>query len=299
MTAARRPLQRGQGAVELLVALPVLLLLSLSVLQFSLVFSAKSTLDQALFRGVRAATLDHGSLSALRTGAAQALAALDPNAQTGAAAQAQALAQALVQVNQPTQLRLVVLNPTAAAIQAWDGPYDDQGQRRTEIPQAHLIDTPAGPRGGETLQAANLLSVQATWCQPLIVPFVNTVLTHLMALRATGWDAACIAQGGLPLIAQSTQLMQSTLMPRNIQASLGTGAGATGGAGAPPGPGGATGGGPGGGTSGGGSGGGASGEGSGGGSPAPPDHFCIGANGAVQTGGDGATVTSTAAGSGA
>ena len=66
-------LQHGQGAVELFVALPVLLLLTLSVLQFSLVFTAKNTLDQALFRGVRAATLDHGSLSALRTGAAQAL----------------------------------------------------------------------------------------------------------------------------------------------------------------------------------------------------------------------------------
>jgi Flp pilus assembly protein TadG len=170
--------QHGQGAVELLVALPALLLLTLSVLQFSLVFTARNTLDQALFRGVRAATLEHGSLSALRTGAAQALAALYPNAQTGAAGDAQSLAQAEAQVNLPSQFRLVVLNPTAAAISAWDGPYDDQGRRVTEIPQAHLIDTTTGPKGGETLQAANLLSVQGRWCQPLIVPFINTVITR-------------------------------------------------------------------------------------------------------------------------
>lgn len=207
--------------MELVAALPVLLVLVLvlSVLQFSLVFTAKSTLDQALFRGVRAATLDHGSLSALRTGAAQALAALYPNGQAGAAGYAQALARAMGAVNDPVRLRLVVRNPTAAAIRAWDGPYDDQGQRVTEIPQAHLIDTTTGPRGGESLQAANLLSVQATWCQPLVVPFINAVIAHLMAPLASGWDAACYAQGGLPLLAQSTQLMQSTLYPQNIQAT--------------------------------------------------------------------------------
>ena len=205
---------RGQGAVELLVALPSLLLLVLSVLQFSLVFTAKSTLDQAMFRGVRAATLDHGSLSALRTGAAQALAALYPNGQSGAGGYALALAKAQAALALPSQFQVVVLNPTAAAMAAWDGPYLDQGQQVREIPQAHLIDTTLGSKGGETLQSANLLSVQGRWCQPLIVPFVNTVIAHLMAPLASGWDAACYAQGGIPLIAQSTQLMQSTLWPQ-------------------------------------------------------------------------------------
>ncbi|MBN8776988.1 TadE/TadG family type IV pilus assembly protein, partial [Thiomonas arsenitoxydans] len=278
------------------VALPVLLLLTLSVLQFSLVFTAKNTLDQALFRGVRAATLDHGSLSALRSGAAQALAALYPNAQSGAAGDAQALAQAEAELALPNRFQVVVLNPTAAAIGAWDGPYDDQGRSVQEIPQAHLIDTATGPKGGETLQAANLLSVQGRWCQPLIVPFINTVIQQLMAPLASGWNAACYAQGGMPLIAQSTQLMQSSLYPANIQAALGAGQGAAGGAGAGGGGGGggATGGGAGGpptggGTGGGGSGGSTGGTGNGGGSDAPPDHFCIGAGGVVQTGAGTAT----------
>ena len=284
---------RGQGAVELLVALPVLLLLVLSVLQFSLVFTAKSTLDQALFRGVRAATLDHGSLSALRTGAAQALAALYPNGQSGAGGYALALAKAQAALALPSQFQVVVLNPTAAAMAAWDGPYLDQGQQVREIPQAHLIDTTLGSKGGETLQAANLLSVQGRWCQPLIVPFVNTVIAHLMAPLASGWDAACYAQGGLPLIAQSTQLMQSTLWPQNIQSALGTGQGAQGGPGAgggAPGGGGGTGlGGGTGRTTGGGSGGG--GAGNSGGSDAPPDHFCVGSDGTVQAGGTASSAT--------
>ena len=273
--------QHGQGAVELLVALPSLLLLTLSVLQFSLVFTAQSTLDQALFRGVRAATLDHGSLSALRTGAAQALAALYPNGLTGAAGYAQARAQAQAELALPNRFRVVVLNPTAAAMAAWDGPYLDQGQQVREIPQAHLIDTTLGSKGGETLQAANLLSVQGQWCQPLIVPFINTVIAHLMAPLASGWDAACYAQGGMPLLAQSTQLMQSTLYPQNIQSALGTGQGAAGGPGAGGAGGGGTGGGGaglgGGGSSGGGSGGGSTGSGSSGGGS-----VCIGSNGSVQ-----------------
>lgn len=36
------------------------------------------------------------------------------------------------------------------------------------------------------------------------------ICKHLMAPLSNGWDAACYVQGGLPLIAQSTQLMQST-----------------------------------------------------------------------------------------
>lgn len=279
--ASPRASQHGQGAVELVAALPVLLLLVLSVLQFSLVFTAKTTLDQALFRGVRAATLNHGSLTSLRIGAAQALAALYPNGNAGAAGYAQALAQATVEVNLPTRLHLVVLNPTAAAMRAWEGPYDDQGQRVQEIPQTHLIDTTRAIKGGETLQAANLLSVQATWCQPLVVPLVNTVIAHLMGSLVSGWDASCYAQGGMPLIAQSTQLMQSTLYPGNVQAALGTGRGAQGGTGwdgqGSADNGGSLGGQP---LGGGGSGGSA---GTGGGSDAPPDHFCIGAGGVVQT----------------
>lgn len=276
-TRHRRRAARGQGAVELVAALPVLLLLIGAVLQFSLVFTAKSTLDQAVFRGVRAATLNHGSLGALRSAAAEALAALYPNAQAGAAGYAQALARATVAVNLPTQLRLVVRNPTAAAIQAWQGPWNDQGQIVHEIPQAHLIDTSRAIQGGETLQAANLLSVQATWCEPLVVPFINTVIAHLMAPLSSGWDAACYAQGGMPIIAQSTQLMQSTLFPANIQAALGAGAGAGGGAGTLAG--GGLGGGLGGNPPGGGTGGGG---GSSGGTSAPPAHFCIGAGGVVQ-----------------
>lgn len=212
------------------------------------------------------------------------LAALDANAQRGAAGYATALAQATAQVNDPAQFSLVVLNPTAAAIQAWEGPWPDQGNMVHEIPQAHLIDTTSGAKGGETLQAANLLSVQLHWCQPLVVPFINTVIAHLMAPLASGWDAACYAQGGLPLIAQSTQLMQSTLIPANIQAALGTGAGAAGGPGGSGGSGGPSGGGLGGQPVGGGGSGGGTGTGGstgGTGSDAPP-HVCIGANGTVQ-----------------
>lgn len=271
--------QRGQAMVEWFVAAPVLILLVGAVLQFSLIFTAKNTLNQAAFQAVRAATLAHGSMDALKRGFAEGLAPLLPNGQSGAAGYAESLARARVDVSNPLKMRLVVLNPTAAALKGWARPVDEQGTVITEVPNAGLAHEPAGGalEGRQTLQAANLLSVQVHYCEPMQVPFVRQLLGAVMSRIDAGWNGACYAQDGMPLVLQSTQLMQSALYPSNIQAYLGTGAGATTVAGSTPAShqGGGLGGQPvgNGGTYGGGSGG-NGGSGGGGGNP-PPHHICI------------------------
>ncbi len=216
--------EAGQGAVELWIALPVLLLLLGGALQFGLVFIAKNTVDYAAFRGVRAATLDHGSMQALKTGFAEGLAPLFPSG-SGMAGYDQALAKALLRVNNPLDLQIQVLNPTQAVLQnapsGWvENLIRENGQQVQEIPASRLIFASKQIRAGETLQAANLLKVRVNYCYPLWVPYVSEVIGKLMTGKyATthAWEMSCYRSGGIPIAAVSTQLMQSSLYPQDVE----------------------------------------------------------------------------------
>lgn len=58
---------RGQAMVEFLIVLPVMLLLVMGIIQFALIYKAKSTLNYATFQTVRTGTLNHASMSAMET----------------------------------------------------------------------------------------------------------------------------------------------------------------------------------------------------------------------------------------
>ena len=76
MTAARRP-DRGQAAVELALALPVVVLVTLAVVQVLVVVGDQVAVELAAREGARAAAVaaDPGAAAA---GAARAAVALDP-----------------------------------------------------------------------------------------------------------------------------------------------------------------------------------------------------------------------------
>ena len=213
--------QHGQGTIEWIIALPALLLLLGGIIQIALVFTTRSTLDWATFYGVREATLDHGSLRALRTGLAKGLMPLYPGGRNpGAAQTAQAYASASTAAMNPAQVNIQVLNPTPGVIRAWTSTVNKDGQNVSEIPNSRLIYAATGPRAGETLQAANLFKARVRYCYPLMVPFVNTAIKALMTgpfAPPSAWDTACYQSGGLPIAATATELMQSALYPQALQ----------------------------------------------------------------------------------
>ena len=213
--------QHGQGTIEWIIALPALLLLLGGILQIALVFTTQSTLDWAAFYGVREATLDHGSLRALRTGLAKGLMPLYPGGRNpGAAQTAQAYASASTAAMNPAQVNIQVLNPTPGVIQAWTTTVNKDGQNVSEIPNSRLIYAATGPRAGETLQAANLFKARIRYCYPLMVPFVNTAIKALMTgpfAPPSAWDTACYQSGGIPIASTATELMQSALYPQELQ----------------------------------------------------------------------------------
>lgn len=220
-TSIGNSLESGQGAVEWIIALPVLLLLLGGALQFGLVFVAKNTVDYATFRGVRAATLDHGSISAFKTGFAEGLAPMFPSG-TGLTGYDAALGKATMAADNAQDLQIQVLNPTTAAIQGWSqNIIRENGQQVQEIPNSRLIfASTQTTHGGETIQAANLLKIRANYCYPLFVPYVSEVIGQMMTGQyapSGAWDKSCYASGGIPIAAVSTQLMQSSLYPQDVQ----------------------------------------------------------------------------------
>ena len=59
--------QTAQAMVEFVIVLPVMLLLIMSIIQFALIYKAKMTLNYATFQTVRTGTLNHASMSAMKT----------------------------------------------------------------------------------------------------------------------------------------------------------------------------------------------------------------------------------------
>ena len=212
--------EQGQGTLEWFVAFPVVMFLLGGIVQTALVFTTQSTLNWATFYGVREATINHGSLQALRTGLAKGLMPLYPGGKNpGAAQTATAYAAAVAAVDNPSQTDIQILNPTPAVVQAWTTTVNKDGQNVSEVPNSRLIYTANTTKAGETLQTANLYKARIRFCYPLMVPFVNTAVEALMTgpfKPASAWDAACYGSGGIPIASTATELMQSALYPQEL-----------------------------------------------------------------------------------
>lgn len=233
---------RGQSMVEFIVILPVLLLLTLGIIQFAQIYIAKNTLDLAAFEGVREGTLNNASSKSIKCGIAQGLMPLfggneTPNA-TGAIAAGvlcgfqlggplryiAAFSKAALAVNNPIPgaplglgeygaVDLKILNPTSADFTAFGEDIDSH----KEIPNARLMwrSDQVNSSAGMNIQDANLLMINVQYCYPMDVWFIKQVVQGL-AIGAnkliggqTGFGTECYTAGGVPLVAQTTMLMQS------------------------------------------------------------------------------------------
>jgi hypothetical protein len=194
---------RGSSLVELLLALPFLLLLGLLSLQAGLLFHAHHALSYAVFEATRNASVNGGRMAAAELGMAQALIAYLPGVSgptSAAAGRRDALATALRHVQwgvarQWIELRRV--SPTAAAFADWsESARDDNGtpiDGPAVIPNDNLVyrrsaqmghtgaagyrgTEPIGASSGLSLADANLLKLEVRYGVRLVVPFVAPVI---------------------------------------------------------------------------------------------------------------------------
>lgn len=177
----RRVRQSGQSMAEFIIIAPALLFVCFGILQFVLLYQAKSTLDVAVLEAAREGAVNHGSMQAMRSGLARGLAPLYAR-QASADGVSAALARA--QIDAANYSIIAVLNPTSAAIQDYSRPryYPDQAATYSEMPNDSLMYRDASitsaATSGMNIQDANLLKIHVHYCYAMYVPLVNKVIYY-------------------------------------------------------------------------------------------------------------------------
>jgi len=193
--------QKGQSATEFLVALPVLLMLCLGLIQFGLLYQAKSTVNYAALMAAREGAVNNGSKSAMLTGFSRGLSPLFAHS-SGLATQQAALLSAQTEARNPGITQLRVLNPTSAAMSDFGRSQYYAGKSVTEIPNDTLMYRNSTPGGssGMSIQDANLLKISVTYCYELYVPFINHVIFSLVNGISNVYSTGTASGGlGLPM----------------------------------------------------------------------------------------------------
>lgn len=219
--AAPRQSMTGQSLAEFLIVIPVMLLLTLGILQFALFFMAKSTLDQAAISGAREGIINNGSVCSIRAGVVKGLVPLyaSANMNRDIAGYGASLVNAwtkttLGAIGGLDSVSIDVLNPTQASFAdfATNNNVLADGTPITAIPNARLLyrSTAPGGQSKQSIQDANILSIRVNYCSSVIVWPVRWI-TQLM--KGSGSDAAfgtvCYAAGGIPIQSYASLLMQS------------------------------------------------------------------------------------------
>ena len=165
----------GQSMVEFLIVLPSLLLIVLGILQFSLMYQARNLLNHATFIGARQGALSGGDMTSIKDGVASAMAPLFMRVSlTSSPAMSDVVKARLISTIEIFNLNtalIEILNPTPDVF--------NKHNLNGAIPNDNLMYRSTASADGGSIQDANLLKIQVTYCFKLVVPFVNQLIYGL------------------------------------------------------------------------------------------------------------------------
>lgn len=195
-----------------IVALLALLPLCLGTLQVALLLVENHHLDHAAFRAARHGAVSHGDMSAVRRAFAEGVSLLYVHSATpldrSNVVERVAVAYAAATADIAVHARVRLISPSVEA-------HADFAVRRNGeqvIPNDALEFRSAAPgrRSGISLQQANVLRVEFTYCRPLVVPFARQLLLGTMRmLDHDPWHQRCYAAGRIPVRSEGVAPMQS------------------------------------------------------------------------------------------
>lgn len=186
--------QSGQSMTEFIIITPVMFLLVFGVLQFGLLYQAKTTLNYATFEAARAGALNNAQVIPMQNAFARAMAAMyyiDIDEASGIelgsqsknvvrTAEARNRVRAEIRgdedTDMPAMAEFVVINPNEDVFS--NHGVNENG--KCYIPNDNLMYRDSQVRGDVNIQDANLLKIRVTYCYPLHVPFVNKMLTSIL-----------------------------------------------------------------------------------------------------------------------
>jgi hypothetical protein len=195
--------QRGATLIEFALTLALgVLPLVLGILQMAALMVAKNELNLATFMAARQGTVSGAGPAAMQRELARSLVPLYTRARRdGVAAYPDVAAAYSAALADVTTLDSVqVLNPTRAAL---DRVGIIRGGQRV-IPNDSIEYRPSA------VQAANVLTIEVTHCQPLVVPLAGPALAAALAsLDSEPRHQRCLAVGRAPIVARASLVMQS------------------------------------------------------------------------------------------
>jgi len=217
--------------VETIVVLVVTLLLIMGSIQFALMYTAKSTLNYATFEATRAGALNYADKNAVEFALAMNLSPINTSIKSGDGMfdkineVKRERNKMLSEIHDGEFVCIERINPPNSAF-ADHGVADPTGHFRGQllIPNDHLKYRNSKVKGASqlSLQDANLLKLRVTYCHPMIVPVVSTVIKRLMGVEVDpdpieGWvkpslgsfQKNCYTKGRMPIVSQAIVRMQT------------------------------------------------------------------------------------------
>lgn len=205
----------GQAMTEFIIVAPVALLLIFSILQFSMVYQAKTALNYAVFSAAREGAVNGATMESVQRGFAVGFAPFYTYEDD-----AQAVPYAVDKVYEHIDDGLIVfsrINPPATAFSDFSSILEEDGDTGWDaLPNDNLMYRDAN-RGAATqlsIQDANLLKIGVMYCYPLSFPLVNTVISNLAEAGGLENGEYCntVSQPSLPIIASAIVRMQSNVL---------------------------------------------------------------------------------------
>lgn len=233
----RRFGQRGATLVEFVVVVPTVLFLLMTLIQYGLLYHAKSQLNYATFEAARAGTMQNANPAAIRTAFTRALTGYYGGGTSSAqlaASYAKALADTI-----PANVRIEILSPTQESFDDYASPALASKLKTSSrvIPNSNLafiqcpIDVPGcnkdpkTNKSGQTLADANLLKLRITYGIPekkqipLAGKFMNWALSVLNGGDTDVFRKGLVAAGRIPVVTHTVMRMQSPAY-ENANASI-------------------------------------------------------------------------------
>lgn len=197
---------RGQGLVEFLIVLPILLFIILGIIQFALLYQIRSVQNHATFLAARSGALDHGQMggvNGIKQGFASGMTPLF-NHGTSVAAIASARIKAETETLDPRVTTFTVVSPTPQMVRDF-GIARLDGVNGREIPNDALQyrATTPGASSNVSIQDANLLKLQVTYCALLIVPIVDRAIYTMVNGISSYWNPGNDTRGAMTRCARA------------------------------------------------------------------------------------------------
>lgn len=182
---------RGQGLVEFVIVLPILIFLILGIVQFALLYQVKSVVNHATFLAARSGALNHGQKSGtagINQGFASGLTPLF-NHGTSVTDIVSARVAAEVETLDPRITQITIISPTRQMVNDFGiARLDGKGGREIPNDSLQYRATTPGATSSISIQDANLLKLQVTYCARLIVPIVGQAISSMVNGMAGFWN---------------------------------------------------------------------------------------------------------------